>query len=117
MEQTERKLRNFWVQELKISQTKNKRFAIKRAHRLGKPEKDRARPLIAKFSAFKDKEYIRLQARNLSGTNYGLAEDFPQEVIEIRKELIPHLKDAKKEGKRATLKYDELVIDGYISYS
>ena len=112
MEVTEKKLRNFFQQELKIPHSKINEIAIERAHRLGKPVTGKARPIIAKFSFFKDKEYVRLQAKNLKKTNYGLAEDFPQEILDIRKELVPYLKEAKKEGKRATLKYDRLIIDG-----
>ena len=86
---------------------------IERAHRLGKGKDDnRTRPIIAKFSFHKDKERILSKAYKLSGTSLGISQDFPQEIVEIRKGLIKVLKDAKKEGREAKLVYDKLYIDG-----
>ncbi|KAJ3628559.1 hypothetical protein MTP99_015858 [Tenebrio molitor] len=39
-------------------------------------------------------------------------EDFTKKVKEERKQLIPHLKQAKQEGHKALIKYDKLIIEG-----
>ena len=48
----------------------------------------------------------------LKGSNIFIAEDFSQRVREIRKALTPHLKAARNQGKRATMIYDHLPIEG-----
>ena len=70
------------------------------------------RPIIAKFSFHKDKERILSKARLLAGTTYGISHDFPPEIVEVRKELIKVIKDAKKNGQNTKLIYDKLYIDG-----
>ena len=87
---------------------------IERAHRLGKPvrEDKKPRPIIAKFSFHKDKERILSNARALAGSNYGISQDFPREIVEIRKGLIKAMKETKKEGHDTKLVYDKLYING-----
>ena len=61
-----------------------------RAHRLG-PKKDgqgRPRPIIARFTHYKDKEAILRQSYKLKNTRYGIAEDFSKPTLQIRNELI-----------------------------
>ena len=80
-----------------------------RVHRLNsKPDS----PLIACCTFYKDKARI-LRARNkLKGTQIFIGEDFSFRVRDTRKKLIPHLKCAREQGKRATMVYDHLLIDG-----
>ena len=47
----------------------------------------------------KSKERILSSARTLAGTNYGISQDFPREIVEIRKDLVKVMNEAKKEGK------------------
>ena len=35
---------------------------------------------------------------SLTGTNYGISQDFPREIVEIRKGLVKVMKEAKKNG-------------------
>ena len=87
---------------------------IERVHRLGKVREDKkTRPIIAKFSFHKDKERrILSNARALAGSNYGISQNFPREIVEIRKGLIKAMKEAKKEGHDTKLVYDKLYING-----
>ncbi|KAH3772640.1 hypothetical protein DPMN_173981 [Dreissena polymorpha] len=39
-------------------------------------------------------------------------EQFPPEVLEKRRKLVPKMKDAKKEGKRYWIVYDTIYVDG-----
>ena len=108
---TENILCNFMKQKLKVEDVDE--ISIERAHRIGKPLSDgKPRPIIAIFSFFKDKDYVLSQASNLVGTKFGVAPDFPKEIVDIRKSLVPHLKDAKKRGCVAKLVYDKLYING-----
>ena len=80
-----------------------------RVHRLsGKPNP----PVVAQCCFYKHKEKILKQRRKLKGSNIFIAEDFSQRVREIRKALTPHLQTARSHGKRATMIYDHLLIDG-----
>ena len=110
---TESILRNFMNKELRVENAKE--ISIERAHRVGKPRSDgKPRPIIAKFSFFKDKDYVLSKAPILAGTNFGVSPDFPKEIVDIRKSLLPHLKAARKRGCTAKLVYDKLYIDGQL---
>ena len=55
---------------------------------------------------------VRKQGKGLQGTNYSVFEQFPIEIVEKRKWLIPKMKEAKRKGHRAWVSYDTLHIDG-----
>ena len=100
-------------QNLHMEEEETNEISIERAHRLGKVREDKKPCLIiAKFSFHKDKERILSKGRTLAGTNYGLSQDFPREIIEIHKELIKVMKDARRNGQDTKLIYDKLYIDG-----
>eukprot|EP00745_Piridium_sociabile_P031717 TRINITY_DN52698_c0_g1_i5.p1 TRINITY_DN52698_c0_g1~~TRINITY_DN52698_c0_g1_i5.p1 ORF type:complete len:344 (+),score=84.28 TRINITY_DN52698_c0_g1_i5:194-1225(+) len=69
-------------------------------------------PVIACCTFYKDKEKILKAKRKLKGSQVCIGEDFSYRVREIRKKLSPHLKKARSEGKRATMIFDHLLIDG-----
>ena len=61
-----------------------------RVHRPGAPRNSETepRPIIAKFERYKDKEYVKMQAPNkLKGKRFGVNEQYPKEVEEVRKTL------------------------------
>jgi hypothetical protein len=112
----EPKVRNFMVEKLKIAQQIVDNIVIERAHRTGyqesDPSKRRNRIIVCKFANFKDREQVRKQGFCLKNTNFFIKEQFPPEIAEKRRKLIPQLKAARDEGKRAWLAYDTLYIDG-----
>ena len=75
-------------------------------------EEGNIRKIVCKFNMFPEREMVRRQRINLEGTAYFLHEQFPQEVIDKRRKLLPKMKDAQKDGKRAWISYDSLYIDG-----
>ena len=80
-----------------------------RVHRLsGKPNS----PVVARCCFYKQKEKIMKERSKLKGSSIFIAEDFSPRVREIRQALIPHLKTARNQGKRAIMVYDHLLIDG-----
>lgn len=98
-------------EKLQIADAKNN-VKIERAHRIGKSAPGKTRPIVVKFSSHKDRESIRKNSKLLKGTNIGISEQFPREIQERRKQLIPVMKQAQRDGKKATLSVDRLYIDG-----
>lgn len=79
--------------------------------RLGKTEEGRLPPpLLVKFSTIRKKEEALRAAPKLKGKNISVSEDYPKEVQEKRKALIPKLKEARKNNLRAHIKWDKLII-------
>ena len=79
---------------------------FERVHRMGHSKKSQdgtiiPRPIIAKFSYFKQKEQVQKVGFNLKGSMFGVSEQFPQEIIEQRKRLMPKFKEAKQEDRYA----------------
>ena len=83
---------------------------IERAHRLRGGRSPQ--PIIAFFSRFKQKEKVLWERRKLKDTGVAVSEDFTLRVREKRRQLLPFLKDAKRDNKRAFLRHDFLVIEG-----
>ena len=116
-EKSEKILRKFMEENLKISKEDASEIYLERVHRVGKPANssdEKPRPLIAKFSFYKDKEFVLSRAKYLKGTDFAVACDFPKEIVDKRKALVPILKDAKKRGQDAKLIFDKLYINGQV---
>lgn len=88
-----------------------KEIEIDEIKRIGKYRNDRSRPILLKLTTQNKKAEILGKTRALKGTNIWLEEDYTKEIIEERKKLIPHLKEARKEGHKAVLKYNKLIIN------
>lgn len=112
---TETKVRTFMLERLKLAQDLVDSMVIERAHRTGVQEADpnrrRNRIIVCKFASFKDRETVRKQGHCLKGTSFFVKEQFPTEVTEKRRKLLPKLRVARDAGKRAWLSYDTLYID------
>ena len=84
-----------------------------RVHRLGK---DPNSPIVARFTSFKDKERVLREKRKLreseNGKSVFVGEDFSKGVREIRRKLVPFLKKAKSEKKKASMVFDHLIVEG-----
>ena len=112
-QETERKVRDFIVQKLKIAQNVVDEIKFERVHRMGgKTGPDRTRLIVAKFTLFKDREMVRKQRKNLEGSYYYLHEQFPKSVAAKRKSLMPRLKAEIKKGNKAWISYDTLYVNG-----
>src|SRR5258705_3380360 len=83
-----------------------------RVHRLGTYRQGQCRPIIARFTQFKDKSEILFKAKNLKGSSFNIAEDFSAETRQIRRELYPFLMEARSKGKKASYAVDKLKIEG-----
>ena len=129
-EQSETKVRDYLSNELDMNETDIK---IERAHRL--PSKSKPRPIIVKFSYFKDKDAVLRKYRakrkereeagdgqnaqgdgDTEGDNVTrpvrVSEDFPKRVTKARTNLFPFLQKCHENEQEAYLRYDTLVVDG-----
>ena len=112
-EDTENIVRQFMVDKLKIEKDNVDRIQFERVHRTGSRDGPaRCRNIVAKFTLFKDREFVKRHRANLKGTNYSVYEQFPREINERRKSLIPRMKDARSKNQRAWISYDKLYING-----
>lgn len=86
-------------------------FEFDRVHRLGTSKNS---PIIARCTFYKQKSIILKAKRKLQETDntISIGEDFTKRVRDIRRKLIPFLKTAKADGKRVTMIYDHLLIEG-----
>ena len=85
------------ISSRKIFNPDEEEIWIDRAHRLGprKPDNDRPRPIIAKFTYFKHKEEIIKKGHLFKGCDINVSEDFSKETMKVRKQLIEHGRKAK----------------------
>ena len=80
---------------------------INKAFRIGKI-KEKARPVLVNLlNVWKRDEILR--NKKLPKHVY-VTEDFSKEVLEKRRELIPQLKEERKKGRIAYLRYDKLIV-------
>ena len=107
-EATERKVHDLIKTKLKITEP----IPFERCHRLGRKRANGSRPIITKLSFFKDKLRLFKQAKELKNSGVSISEDYVKSVREARSKMVPLMKLARDKGKRASLNYDKLIIDG-----
>lgn len=78
--------------------------------RMGKPSKDKVRPIILTLTNYGKKITILKNKKKLEQTKIYIKEDFAPKVLEIRKSLQEQLQKARNDGKMAYIKYDKIVI-------
>ena len=111
-EDCERMLTTFVRNKMKV----RKSIGFERVHRIGRKrdtDDQRVRPVVAKFSNFKDRELVRKQApQTLKGSDVWVQEQFPPEIEQRRKALYPVMSAERKKKKKVSLVRDTLYIDG-----
>ena len=118
---TELALRDFMRTKLKILLADEENIHFDRVHRITSRRSKsngrnlQPRPIIVKLTHFQDKFFIKSFIKNLPrGTGFGVSDDFPKEVDEVRKVLYPILKAAKREKKAAYFNVEKLIIDSVL---
>ncbi len=118
----EQAVREVVAEKMNISET----FPIERCHRMGpRPQfsttvgstaknKPRPRPIIVKFTYFKDREKVWRQKAALAGSNIIVKEDFPPELDERVNKMLPIFLAAKKQPgiTNVRLVVDKLYLNG-----
>lgn len=107
------KICNFCVEQLHIPDAATT-IKLDRAHRVGRYVQGKTRPIVAKFNFHQDKLNVKRKAfEHLDRqSNFRVADQFPKQIQERRKRLIPAMIHAKQRGKNAVLSYDKLFING-----
>lgn len=119
---TESIVRNIFLTNFKFSTDEVQKIMIERTYRLGPFKKNATpvspRPIIVRFTHYKDRQKVWDSRTNLKNTKIWLAEDYPAEIEEKRKILYPLLRAAlafreKKlhDIKQVALNLDKLVIN------
>ena len=85
------------------------KFPFERAHSMGRFTQNRTRPIEVNFLRFNDKMNVLRNAFRLKGSKVGINEQFPAEINERRKLLLPILKQEKSKGNPARLMVGALI--------
>ena len=103
-----------------IDLTRDLALIFDRAHRLGKPHKarqaNRPRPIIARFTYYREKEDVLRMKKNLKDSDMNISEDYSKTTLDIHRKLVSNAKDAKEKlstiksfritYRRVTLRYE-----------
>ena len=92
-------------EEVNISQAN-----IERAHRVGKVTSQRCRDIIAKFAFYPERDAVFRARSKLKGTNIFINEDFCPGTVEVRRNQMDAMKEARRNGKQAFFNYRTLVV-------
>ena len=60
---------------------------LERAHRLGRYDNSKIRPITVAFRDFCDVDEIMESASNLNSSSYGFSRDYPKEISQARQSL------------------------------
>ena len=107
-EQTQKLIEDFFKDKIDI---KNKP-EIERAHRVGKftINSQRPRTVVVKFLRFQDRQQLLMNSRKLKGSSIYINEDLCEQSINKRKEQLPKLQAARRQGKIAYFQHTKLII-------
>ena len=118
-ENCETMVKQFCHNKLALDEAEANAMILDRVHRIGRPEKQRpggARPIVAKFHRFSDREKIRelgFEKKDaLRAENLAVKPQLPAEVLENRKPLYSVFEKAKADGNRVKFVLDKLYING-----
>lgn len=86
---------------------------IESVYRLGKlTNTPKIRPVLVSFSSIKSKRMVMEKMKDFINAGLGISDDFPKEVGEKRKLLIPVVKILKSENMKAVIRKDKLFVNG-----
>ena len=111
-DETEVKLREVFVEKMQVAEDLARKTVFERVHRMGPKNQAGNRKIVAKFHEYKEKEFIKRQGKALKGSGCYVNEQFPIDVVEKRRKLIPKMRTARQEGKNAWISNETLYIDG-----
>ena len=113
-ENTEDILREFMERRLGYHDARS--VEIQRVHRINRGRNVLGpRPIIARFLRYKNVEEIFALGRRLGGSGYQMFHELPQEIIKRRREQVPTLKKARRNGLKASFSRsqpDKLFVNG-----
>lgn len=90
---------------------------LERAHRLGRYDNSKIRPIIVAFRDYCDVDEIMESASNLKGSSYGVSRDYPKEISQARQALWWKFKELRENNpnKKVTLEYPaKVTVDNVV---
>ena len=115
VENTKEVIYDFLQREVSFEKAQS-RFEFQRIHRVGKRTDKKPCPIIVRFLRYSDREDVLPRAKaSLEGKDYGVFEEMPKELYQLRKAQMKKLQNAQHQGSKAyfSRKYpDKLFIDG-----
>ncbi|CAG2190717.1 unnamed protein product [Mytilus edulis] len=89
---------------------------LEKVFRLGKrkPDAIRPRPIVVKFSRLSDRAKVKNASGRLKDTKFGISPQYPREIVERRKKLVPIMLKERKQNKTAYIVGDKLYVNGEI---
>ena len=109
------KLQSILTERLGISDEVVQSMKFCGVHRLGKLNRNKTRPIIARFTCRADRDKVWKCRYRLKNSDISMGEDLPKQIQDIRKKvLIPAMKKIKKDSphSKATVLGDKLIVDG-----
>ena len=82
----------FRKRNLKMTDEQVETIDFQRAHRFSGRGEGRPRPIVAMLTHYKMKSALLQQGRDLKNTPFSINEQFPHEIVEIRRALYPTFK-------------------------
>ena len=104
-----RRKQQFFTGELGVTEV----IDLARAHRMGKATPGKTRPIVAKFERYQQREKVRMAGPRRAGKRFWVSEQIPKEWQDKLKPLLPHFKEAKKQGKRVRFVGPKLLVEGH----
>jgi cell division protein FtsL len=89
-------------------------FKFQNVHRLGERKDGKERSIIARFTRYSDHERVRSIAMEKlkEKPQFTVYEQYLREIYERRRNLIPKMKELKRQKHTVKLEYDKLIVDG-----
>ena len=98
------------VQKLLADKLQLTDLTLDRAHRIGQRTDQRARPIVARFYRYADREVVMRNAKMLRGTQIFFNDDLCPASQEKKREQLPLLKMARSAGKIAYFRHTKLIV-------
>ena len=89
-------------------------FKSNKFHRHGEMKDGKERSIIARFTRYSDHECVRSIAmeKHKVKAQFTVYQQYPHEINERRRKLIPKMKELKRQKHKVKLDYDKLIVDG-----
>ena len=115
-ENSEETVRTLLRSSLGLSDETVKTILISRCHRVGKKKSSHPRPIIARFLIHSQKMWVWQKRFTLKETPYLIKEDFPREIQNRRKLMLPLYNEAKRRDRTTKIVGERVTYRGR-SYS
>lgn len=114
IETPEESVRSFFTEKLKMKIEDAKNISLKNVQRIGVRRNHRNRNILVEFCDNNDKECVKSFRKNLEDTDIYMHDQYPPEIVALRKQLVPIMKKARADKKNAYIRYNRLIVEGSV---